>query len=102
MSSIVVTGGRPLTGEVRVGGAKNSALKLMAASLLASGTTTLRNVPAIRDVDLMQELLAGLGARVERTDHALIIDASTLGSHEAPYEMVARMRASTSVLGSLV
>jgi UDP-N-acetylglucosamine 1-carboxyvinyltransferase len=102
MQSIVVTGGRPLTGSVRVGGAKNSALKLMAASLLAPGVTTIRNVPDISDVALMAEVLAGLGAVVRRTDHALTIDATTLSSHEAPYELVARMRASTSVLGSLV
>jgi UDP-N-acetylglucosamine 1-carboxyvinyltransferase len=102
MSAIIVNGGRPLSGDVRVGGAKNSALKLMAAALLAPGTTTLRNVPAIADVDVMQELLEGLGAHVVRSDHALTIDAASLSSHEAPYEMVARMRASTSVLGSLV
>jgi UDP-N-acetylglucosamine 1-carboxyvinyltransferase len=102
MQSIVVTGGRPLTGEVRVGGAKNSALKLMAASLLAPGVTTIRNVPDISDVALMAEVLAHLGAVVRRTDHALTIDATVLTSHEAPYELVARMRASTSVLGSLV
>lgn len=102
MSSIVVVGGRRLTGEVSVGGAKNSALKLMAASLLAPGTSRLTNVPGIADVDHMQELLCGLGAEVRRADHSLVIDASSLSSHEAPYEMVARMRASTSVLGSLV
>ena len=102
MHSIVVTGGRPLAGEVRVGGAKNSALKLMAASLLAPGITTIRNVPDISDVALMAEVLAHLGAVVVRTDHSLTIDATSLTSHEAPYELVAQMRASTSVLGSLV
>lgn len=102
MQSIVVTGGRPLSGVVRVGGAKNSALKLMAASLLAPGVTTIRNVPDISDVALMAEVLTYLGAVVVRTDHSLTIDATTLTSHEAPYELVARMRASTSVLGSLV
>ena len=63
MSSIVVTGGRPLTGEVRVDGAKNSALKLMAAALLAPGRLGFTNVPDIADVDIMRELLDGLGAR---------------------------------------
>jgi UDP-N-acetylglucosamine 1-carboxyvinyltransferase len=102
MSSIIVNGGRPLAGEVRVRGAKNSALKLMAASLLAHGTTTLRNVPDIADVGVMTDVLTGLGAVVTRADHSLEIDTTTLTSHEAPYEMVARMRASTSVLGSLI
>lgn len=102
MPSIVVTGGSPLTGEVRVCGAKNSALKLMAAALLAPGVSTLRNVPDISDVAVMTEVLEHLGARVERADHTLIIDATSLSGHEAPYELVARMRASTCVLGSLV
>ena len=102
MEAIVVTGGRPLRGSVRVGGAKNSALKLMAASLLAPGVTTLRNVPDISDVALMARVLEHLGATVERSDHVLTIDATTLTSHEAPYELVVRMRASTCVLGSLV
>jgi UDP-N-acetylglucosamine 1-carboxyvinyltransferase len=102
MEAIVVTGGRAISGSVRVGGAKNSALKLMAASLLAPGVTTLRNVPDISDVALMAEVLERLGAHVVRTDHTLTIDATTLTSHEAPYELVVKMRASTCVLGSLV
>ncbi|MDO8914788.1 MAG: UDP-N-acetylglucosamine 1-carboxyvinyltransferase [Coriobacteriia bacterium] len=102
MRSIVVTGDRALSGEVRVGGAKNSALKLMAAALLAPGVSVLRNVPDISDVTVMTEVLEHLGATVVRTDHALSIDATTLTGHEAPYELVARMRASTCVLGSLV
>jgi UDP-N-acetylglucosamine 1-carboxyvinyltransferase len=102
LPAIVVTGGSPLTGEVRVGGAKNSALKLMAAALLAPGISVLRNVPDISDVAVMTEVLEHLGAKVTRTDHALTIDATTLSGYEAPYELVARMRASTCVLGSLV
>jgi UDP-N-acetylglucosamine 1-carboxyvinyltransferase len=102
MDSIVVDGGRPLSGTVRVGGAKNSALKLMAAALLAPGVTTLRNVPDISDVAVMAEVLERLGARVTRLDHTLSIDATTLTSHEAPYDLVVRMRASTCVLGALV
>ena len=102
MQSIVVTGGRPLSGEVRVGGAKNSALKLMAAALLAPGVSTLENVPDIADVATMTEVLSGLGARVTRSDHALEIDATGVTSYETPYEIVARMRASIVVLGPLV
>lgn len=102
MESIIVRGGRPLSGEVRVEGAKNSALKLMAAALLAPGVTLITNVPDIADVEVMSEVLAGLGAVVSRTDHALTVDATTLTSWEAPYEMVARMRASIAVLGPLV
>jgi UDP-N-acetylglucosamine 1-carboxyvinyltransferase len=102
MESIVITGGRPLSGEVRVEGAKNSALKLMAAALLAPGETTLTNVPDIADVSTMSDVLTTLGASVSRQDHALVIDASELTSEVAPYELVARMRASISVLGALV
>jgi UDP-N-acetylglucosamine 1-carboxyvinyltransferase len=102
MDAIVVDGGRPLTGTVRVGGAKNSALKLMAASLLAPGVTVLRNVPDISDVAVMAEVLERLGAHVTRSDHTLTIDATTLVSHEAPYDLVVRMRASTCVLGALI
>jgi UDP-N-acetylglucosamine 1-carboxyvinyltransferase len=102
MESIIVCGGRPLRGEVRVEGAKNSALKLMAAALLAPGVTRISNVPQIADVDVMTEVLTGLGASVVRTDHALEIDATNVDRFEAPYDLVAQMRASISVLGPLV
>lgn len=102
MESITVTGGRPITGEVRVEGAKNSALKLMAASLLAPGVSHITNVPDITDVGLMAQVLEGLGAKVTRSAHALSIDATDITSFEAPYEFVAQMRASISVLGPLV
>ncbi len=102
MESILVCGGKRLTGEVTVSGAKNSALKLMAASLMAPGVSVLHNVPRIADVELMAAVLRGLGARVERDGDTLSIDATTLTSHEAPYEFVAQMRASTAVLGPLI
>ncbi|PKQ29227.1 MAG: UDP-N-acetylglucosamine 1-carboxyvinyltransferase [Actinobacteria bacterium HGW-Actinobacteria-10] len=99
---IRVRGPVTLSGEVRVEGAKNSALKLMAAALMAPGTSRITNVPDISDVDTMAQVLRGLGAGVDRTDHSLTIDATELTSFEAPYEMVARMRASISVLGPLI
>jgi UDP-N-acetylglucosamine 1-carboxyvinyltransferase len=102
MESITVRGGRTLSGQVRVEGAKNSALKLMAAALLAPGASRITNVPDIADVEVMSEVLSGLGACVTRTDHALTVDATHITSFEAPYEMVAKMRASISVLGPLV
>ena len=93
----------PLTGVVRVEGAKNSALKLMAASLLIPGITTLTNVPEIADVSVMAEALTVLGVRVDQpAPHTLTLDATELTSHRAPYEVVAKMRASTAVLGPLV
>lgn len=102
MESIIVRGGSPISGEVRVEGAKNSALKLMAAALMAPGVTHLSNVPDIADVDIMAQVLRALGAQVTRDDHALTIDATVLTGHEAPYEFVAQMRASTAVLGPLI
>ncbi|MHB9004525.1 MAG: UDP-N-acetylglucosamine 1-carboxyvinyltransferase [Coriobacteriia bacterium] len=102
MRSIRVRGPVRLTGEVTVEGAKNSALKLMAAALMAPGTSRITNVPDISDVDTMAQVVRGLGARVDRTDHSLTIDATDVTSFEAPYEMVARMRASIAVLGPLI
>jgi UDP-N-acetylglucosamine 1-carboxyvinyltransferase len=84
MTTFLVTGGRRLSGTVRVGGAKNSALKLMAAALLAPGTSIIRNVPDISDVGVMCVVLEGLGARVSREDHSLRIDATDITSVEAP------------------
>jgi UDP-N-acetylglucosamine 1-carboxyvinyltransferase len=99
---IVISGGTPLSGTVAVAGAKNSVLKLMAASLLAPGLTTLDNVPIISDVTLMGEVLENLGARVTFGDHRVAIDTNPVDSVETPYELVARMRASIAVLGPLI
>ena len=102
MDRLLVTGGCRLTGSVAVAGAKNSALKLMAASLLVPGRTVVRNVPRIHDCHTMTEVLDHLGAGVVWDGNTVMIDASTLTSAEAPYELVRRMRASTAVLGSLL
>jgi UDP-N-acetylglucosamine 1-carboxyvinyltransferase len=102
MDRLIVTGGGRLSGGVTVAGAKNSALKLMAAALLAPGRTTLRNVPRIQDCLTMAEVLEHLGEAVAWNDSALSIDATELRSIEAPYELVSRMRASILVLGPLL
>src|SRR5687768_11543011 len=97
-----VTGGARLDGEVRVTGAKNSVLKVMAACLLAEGTSTLRNVPDIGDVPIMGEVLRGLGATVEdAVPEVRVTVPATLG-HEADYEHVRRIRGSICVLGPLL
>jgi UDP-N-acetylglucosamine 1-carboxyvinyltransferase len=104
-----VSGGAALTGRVRVTGAKNSALKLMAASLLATGRTTIDEVPDILDVTIMSEVLRRLGCEVtyERTGDGggggrLVIDVPEKPSTETDYDLVRKMRASISVLGPLV
>lgn len=103
MEVIRVEGGHPVTGTVQVEGAKNSALKLMAATILAPGVTTLQNVPNISDVHIMGKVLTELGARIEVLDeHTLRIDTSSVDSWETPYSLVAQMRASTAVLGPLL
>ncbi len=96
-------GSGPLEGSVRVEGAKNSVLKLMAASLMADGRSVLRNVPHIVDVEIMSDLLTSMGANVRRTeDHVLTIDVGPDLIAEAPYELVEQMRASIAVLGPLL
>jgi len=102
MDRFVVTGGARLAGEVSVSGAKNSVLKLMAASLLAEGTTVLTNVPDILDVTIMGEVLRRLGCEVVRGDASVSITVPAVPGHEADYELVRRIRASIAVLGPLV
>lgn len=99
---IVVRGNGTLQGEVTVSGAKNSALKLMAAALLGQGTSVVRNVPRISDIGIMSEVLVRLGATVERDGDALVIDTAAVDKFETPYDLVSKMRASISVLGPLV
>jgi UDP-N-acetylglucosamine 1-carboxyvinyltransferase len=102
MDRLFVTGGARLAGSVRISGAKNSALKLMAASLIAPGRSVLRNVPRIQDCFTMTEVLEHLGAVVSWEDGAVAVDATHLSSVDAPYELVRRMRASITVLGPLL
>jgi UDP-N-acetylglucosamine 1-carboxyvinyltransferase len=99
-----VVGGNPLRGEVQVSGAKNSVLKLMAAALLATGTTTITNVPEILDVEIMADLLRRLGCEVEHDlpQATLDITVPERPDHRADYDLVRRMRASICVLGPLV
>ncbi len=102
MERFFVEGGSRLYGEVEVSGAKNAALKLIAAALLAPGRTVLHNVPRIKDVETMLAVLDGLGAKTEFSGNTLSIDASTVDSYTAPYDLVRQMRASIVVLGPLV
>jgi UDP-N-acetylglucosamine 1-carboxyvinyltransferase len=101
---LVIRPNGPLEGVARAGGAKNSALKLMAACLLAEGRHELHNVPRVVDVQIMSEMLHALGVRVERVGDALLIDVPSVEeiSPEAPYELVGKMRASIVVLGPLL
>ncbi|MBR9980192.1 MAG: UDP-N-acetylglucosamine 1-carboxyvinyltransferase, partial [Desulfatitalea sp.] len=102
MDKILVQGGRPLKGTVTISGAKNAALPILAAGLLCDGPNTYTNVPDLRDIHSTMELLTHLGARCHMADHTVQVDAAGLNNHEAPYDLVRKMRASNLVLGPLV
>ena len=102
MDKFLVLGSGPLNGDLHIGGAKNSALKLMAASLLAEGSTSLTNVPDITDVAIMAELLEAMGVKIQRTGQRVDIDVPAEIDPVAPYSLVERMRASIVVLGPLL
>jgi UDP-N-acetylglucosamine 1-carboxyvinyltransferase len=106
MDKLVIRGGSPLLGTVRVSGAKNAALPCMAAALLTDEPVILENIPQVRDIQTTRNLLAAMGAEVElgygRAQHRTTIHCKDLASPEASYELVKTMRASTLVLGPLV
>lgn len=102
MDKIVIKGGVTLNGEVQVGGAKNSALPLLFATLLSDGVSELTNIPGLRDINTAARLLETLGAEVNRNGSEYRIDARHIESIEAPYDLVKTMRASVLVLGPLV
>ncbi len=102
MDKFVIHGGKPLHGTVEISGAKNAALPIMVATLLAPGVYHIRNVPELRDVRTMAHLLRIIGARVQFEDHQMEIDTRDANFPEAPYELVKTMRASIYVLGPLL
>ncbi|MBF0859060.1 UDP-N-acetylglucosamine 1-carboxyvinyltransferase [Gluconobacter sp. LMG 31484] len=102
MDRFIIRGGRRLTGEIEIGGAKNSGLKLMVAGLLTSERLVLSNVPAIADIKTMRDLLIGLGITVEDAGPRTLSIGGEIGSVEAPYDIVSKMRASILVLGPLL
>lgn len=102
MERFLVTGGNRLVGEVTVGGAKNSVLKLMAAALLAEGTTTITNCPDILDVPLMADVLRGLGCDVGIDSGVVTINAPAEPKYHADFPAVTQFRASVCVLGPLM
>ena len=91
-----------LTGTVKASGAKNSALKLLAAAILGHGPSVIRNVPLISDITVMSKVVERLGGTVTRDGHVLTVDTTDVDKWETPYELVSKMRASISVLGPLI
>ena len=102
MDKLVIEGGQPLTGEVRISGAKNAALPILCAALLTAEPLTLTNVPDLHDIQTMLRLLEQMGVKVAQDGDTLTLDASGLNNPAAPYEMVKTMRASILVLGPLM
>jgi UDP-N-acetylglucosamine 1-carboxyvinyltransferase len=102
MDKLAIIGGRPLYGVIPISGAKNSALKVMAASLLTDEALTLKNVPRLADVDMLLRLLDQHGARSVFENATLRLHAKDITSTEAPYDLVRKMRASFNVLGPLL
>lgn len=102
MDAFIVRGGRPLTGTVRISGAKNSALKLAAAALLAEGRTVLRNVPDIGDMQVMTAVLEHLGVTVAREGDVYVLDVPGEVGDSTPADLARRLRASIVVLGPLL
>ncbi len=103
MDYLEIKGGRALSGKVRISGAKNAALPILSATLLAEGSFRFEEVPDLEDVRILLELLKELGIKVNQKDRGKIeLDSSRLQSYEAPYDLVRRMRASVLVLGPLV
>lgn len=102
MDEIVITGGNRLRGEVRISGAKNSALPILASTILGGGECVITNVPRVVDVLTMGKLLGILGAQVSHEANRAVIKADVIHSTEAPYDLVKTMRASVLVLGPLL
>ena len=102
MDKFLITGGVKLEGEVRISGAKNAALPLLAAMILADSPITLTNVPNLKDVNTLVKLIGGLGVTISYENDTVKADTSTLDDQFAPYELVKTMRASILVLGPLL
>src|SRR6201998_1773218 len=106
MDKLVIRGGNPLLGTVRIGGTKNASLPCMAAALLTEEPVILENIPKVRDIETTRKLLTAMGAEVElgygRAHHRTTVSAKTLAAPEASYDLVKTMRASTLVLGPLL
>ncbi|MCS6814336.1 MAG: UDP-N-acetylglucosamine 1-carboxyvinyltransferase, partial [Cyanobacteria bacterium] len=101
-SVLEIYGKVPLSGEVKISGAKNSALAIMAGSLLCSGDCRIRNVPSLVDVKRMGEILSAIGIRLEHNGDTLDIDARHLQNVMAPYELVSQLRASFFIIGPVL
>lgn len=102
MDRLIITGKKPLNGEVIISGAKNAALPILAATILATDNISIRNVPKLKDVSTMNDLLVQMGAEISWQENGIQVQPSSINNFTAPYELVKTMRASILVLGPLL
>ncbi len=102
MDKLVIEGGNPLSGTIRIHGAKNAALPILAASLLAEDTVTIRNVPRLLDIDVMLDILKDLGCNSSFDDRSVTVDTSTASSSHIPEYLMRQMRSSVFLMGPLL
>ncbi|UJF35139.1 UDP-N-acetylglucosamine 1-carboxyvinyltransferase [Paenibacillus hexagrammi] len=102
MEKLVIEGGRPLSGAIQIHGAKNAALPILAASILASGTHTITNVPKLLDIETMLKILRALGCRAEQQDDTVTVLTSTAHSSHIPEDLMGQMRSSIFLMGPLL
>ncbi len=102
MSSYIIEGGKKLEGTVKISGSKNSSLPIIAATVLNAGRTTLYNVPNIQDTQMMFKILEILGAKIEKKNGKIKIDASKIEKFEIPEDLMHKMRSSVILAGALI
>lgn len=102
MSKLIIDGGNKISGEVRVGGAKNSVLPILAATVLNGGINVVHDIPKLLDVDIMEKILTSLGCSVKRENGTIIVDSRNLINYEIPEELVREMRSSIIFLGAML
>ncbi len=102
MGKFIISGENRLEGEVRVGGAKNAVLPILAATIINGKQNILHDCPVLRDVDSMIKILKALGCKVYSEDSVLVVDSSTLSSHEVPEHLVREMRSSIFLMGPML
>ncbi|PZE22649.1 UDP-N-acetylglucosamine 1-carboxyvinyltransferase [Paenibacillus xerothermodurans] len=102
MEKLVIEGGRPLSGAIRIHGAKNAALPIMAAAMMAEGTVRIHNVPNLSDIQVMQNILNALGCQTEHSEGTVTVDTSTANSYHIPESQMSQMRSSIFLMGPLL
>lgn len=102
MEKYIINGGKKLSGEISITGAKNAVLPILAATVIGGNKSTILNIPNLRDVGLMEDILLALGCTVERAGNVMVIDSKPLGEIKVPEELVREMRSSIIFMGAML